>query len=437
MAMTLKDIRQKYPDYDDLSDVELADKLHSKFYADLPKEEVYKKLDLPTEAKEIDSQGASKPMELTLTKGSEDKGADWRGLAGDTIHMLGRALKNGVGFLGRAPGNIKEVGSELLEHPLSYPPHVAQQVLAGLGEGAKGIANIPHEIFDELADKKITPNWLRTGSIPEDTGVEKFLGLEPTKKSDELLRALPALYGGGKLVGAGINKVKPHFKAPDLQESIRTTQSKVNALTEKSGKIFDHIEDTLEKEGKNVISVDKDLIEKAKSMLSNKFNNIIEQAKTGDYKALRKLQSSLGAKERKGLASKNLGDIDQAENIGVVRDAINETIQKHLETNGFEDLAKALNKNRNDYAQIQKTYFSTPQLAKVFGKSQKVPKNPKTLLTEESVEMKRFMSNHPEVKEALTKALKHDKKMKRLKSVGSVLGIGTTAEVAREILGGK
>lgn len=218
MAMTLKDIRQKYPDYDDLSDVELADKLHSKFYSDLPKEEVYKKLDLPTEAKEIDSQGASKPMELTLTKGSEDKGADWRGLAGDTIHMLGRALKNGVGFLGRAPGNIKEIGSELLEHPLSYPPHVAQQVLAGLGEGAKGLANIPHEIFDELADKKITPNWLRTGSIPEDTGVEKFLGLEPTKKSDELLRALPALYGGGALLGKGISKAKKIASTPSKEK---------------------------------------------------------------------------------------------------------------------------------------------------------------------------------------------------------------------------
>lgn len=377
-----------------------------------------------------------KPMELELTKGAEDKGADWRGLAGDTIHMLGRALKGGVGFLGRAPGNLKEIGSELIEHPLSYPPHVAQQVLAGLGEGAKGLANIPHEIFDELADRKITPNWLRTGSIPEDTGVEKFLGLEPTKKSDELLRALPALYGGGKLIGAGINKAKPHFKAPDLQESIRNVQSKVTAATEKSGKIFDHIEHTLEKADKNIIDVDKELIDKAKSMLSNKFNNIIDKAKTGDYKALRKLQASLGAKERKGLASKNLGDIDQAENIGVVRDEINRTIQQHLEDNGFEDLAKALNKNRGDYAEIQKTYFSTPQLAKVFGKSQKVPKNPKTLLTEESAEMKKFMAAHPEVKEALAKALNHEKKMNRIKSVGSILGIGTTAEVAREVLGG-
>lgn len=386
------------------------------------------------QSEDVEAQG-TKPMELTLTKGAENNKADWKGLAGDTIRMLGNALKGGVGLVRNAPGNLKEIGSELIQHPLSYPPHVAQQVLAGLVGGTRDVANIPHKFFDELADRHITPNWLRTGSIPEDTGVEKFLGLEPTKKSDELLRALPALFGGGKLIQSGIKKTKPYFKAPDLQESIRNTQSKVNTAIEKSGKIFDHIENTLEKEGKNIITVDKDLINQAKSMLSHKFNNIIKKAETGDYKALRKLQASLGAKERKGLASKNLADIDQAENIGVVRDAINETIQKHLESNGFEDLAKALNKNRNEYAQIQKTYFSTPQLAKVFGKSQKVPKNPKTLLTEESAEMKRFMSAHPEVKEALSKALKHEGKMKKIKTIGSVLGIGTAAEVAREIIG--
>jgi hypothetical protein len=36
---TLAEIRTKYPDYSDLSDMELADKLHGKFYADMPREE--------------------------------------------------------------------------------------------------------------------------------------------------------------------------------------------------------------------------------------------------------------------------------------------------------------------------------------------------------------------------------------------------------------
>ena len=100
-------------------------------------------------------------------------------------------------------------------------------------------------------------------------------------------------------------------------------------------------------------------------------------------------------------------------------------------------MAKLLNKARNDYKDIKQTYFSTPALAKVFGKSQKVPKNPKTLLTEESTEMKKFMDSHPEVKQVLAKALKHEGKMKALGKVGAASGIGTAAEGARRILGGK
>ena len=30
--LTIQDVRSKYPDYDDLSDEELSDKLHTKFY---------------------------------------------------------------------------------------------------------------------------------------------------------------------------------------------------------------------------------------------------------------------------------------------------------------------------------------------------------------------------------------------------------------------
>ena len=160
----------------------------------------------------------SKPLELELIKNSPKKQTTgWGGLAEDAYNLLRDALKSSIDFGSRVPENLKEIGSELLHHPLSYPPHVAQQILAGLGEGVKGLANIPHEIFDELANKEITPNWLRTGSIPEDTGLEKFLGLEPTKKSDELLRALPAIYGAGKLVAQPLGAAKRKLTAPSKE----------------------------------------------------------------------------------------------------------------------------------------------------------------------------------------------------------------------------
>ena len=42
--MNINEIRQKYPQYDDLSDEELADAFHKKYYADLPREEFLGKL---------------------------------------------------------------------------------------------------------------------------------------------------------------------------------------------------------------------------------------------------------------------------------------------------------------------------------------------------------------------------------------------------------
>lgn len=48
--MDIKEIRQKYPQYDDLSDQQLADGLHKKYYSDLPKDDFYKRINLGTTA---------------------------------------------------------------------------------------------------------------------------------------------------------------------------------------------------------------------------------------------------------------------------------------------------------------------------------------------------------------------------------------------------
>jgi len=43
---TIADIRQQYPQYEDVPDVELADALHQKFYSDIPKTDFYKSINL-------------------------------------------------------------------------------------------------------------------------------------------------------------------------------------------------------------------------------------------------------------------------------------------------------------------------------------------------------------------------------------------------------
>ena len=43
---TIADIRQKYPQYADVPDVQLADALHAKFYSDMSKGDFYKSINL-------------------------------------------------------------------------------------------------------------------------------------------------------------------------------------------------------------------------------------------------------------------------------------------------------------------------------------------------------------------------------------------------------
>lgn len=47
--MNLQDIRKQYPQYNDLSDTELADGFHKKFYSDIPKKEFYSKIGIKQE----------------------------------------------------------------------------------------------------------------------------------------------------------------------------------------------------------------------------------------------------------------------------------------------------------------------------------------------------------------------------------------------------
>jgi hypothetical protein len=47
---TLADFRRQYPQYDDMNDVELADALHKKYYSDLPKADVFKRLEVKAPA---------------------------------------------------------------------------------------------------------------------------------------------------------------------------------------------------------------------------------------------------------------------------------------------------------------------------------------------------------------------------------------------------
>jgi hypothetical protein len=100
---TISEIRQQYPDYNDISDQELADKLHTKFYSDIPKEEYYTKIGLkPTVTKPEEKSNGSiieqyiRPMVRPTIEG----------LATGIGSVAGAGLGALGGGIGALPGSI-------------------------------------------------------------------------------------------------------------------------------------------------------------------------------------------------------------------------------------------------------------------------------------------------------------------------------------------
>ena len=347
------------------------------------------------------------------------------GISGAFSDLLGAAL-SAKDFAEDIPNKMEKLGGNILENPVSGTVRPFGQLAAEVGDIGKGIINAPYSLNQYLARKHLLPQVLgKLGKLiphlPEDMGVESALGLEPDKeKGDDLIRAIPDIAStviGGKPL---VSQTKRAFKAPDLQQAIRDTQAKVRSVDKNLGKAFDTVESEIDKRGVGKIPVSKDVISQAESLLEKtpEAKDLIARAKTGDFKALRELQADLREIGESALSNKLTTERKVGKEALSTRKQINESIENHLNDTGHKDLAQLLQESKEGYANLQNTYFSNAALTKVFGKSQKVPKNPITLLSEESTEMNRFMKAHPELKDALGKALKHENRKKLRKDLG-------------------
>lgn len=93
MAITIQEVRQKYPQYTDLSDKQLVDALHSKYYSDIPIDDFYNQVGLT--AKEDIS------LEQPETALQEERQATRRRTAADILRSAARGGLRGVtGLLG-------------------------------------------------------------------------------------------------------------------------------------------------------------------------------------------------------------------------------------------------------------------------------------------------------------------------------------------------
>lgn len=238
--------------------------------------------------------------------------------------------------------------------------------------------------------------------------------------------ALPAVAGG----------VAKAFKMPDLKQGVREIQQKFTEKKKDIQNVFKEITKEVEKRGISKVDIDDDLIEKAKTFLpkDEATKSLIKKAKEGDYTALRDLQSDLRKQAEEALSSEFMAERNMAKEINETRTRINDSISNHLESKGHQDLAEALERAKSDYANMQSTYFSDPQLARIFGKSKYVPRNPLTTFTTENIYFERFLQEHPEMEKLISQALRSKSNRKKAWYVGGLLGFEGVHELVNKLM---
>src|SRR5882672_1481291 len=169
---TLAEIRQQYPQYEDISDTELADKLHAKFYADLPKEDFDKKIGLQRVGSVVDFLKSIPRGALSGLMGAASAGGQAAQLEmGQPVDVPSaeqatKSLEQNVtGQLPRPQGRAGRYGAttgEFLGNPASYvgpaglPMKALSAVTGALGSEYAGQAS---------EGSKFEPYWRMAGAV--------------------------------------------------------------------------------------------------------------------------------------------------------------------------------------------------------------------------------------------------------------------------------
>lgn len=146
---TIQEIRQKYPQYADLSDEQLAQGLHKKYYSDLPYEDFAQKvgLEIATQAPEPEQSavgqlqefGADLGRNAAIQAGEFVKGASSVvALPTDTlVHLVN--LLAGRKVMTPAAESISSAIDTVMPEPQNVTERIAGRVVGSLGGAASGI----------------------------------------------------------------------------------------------------------------------------------------------------------------------------------------------------------------------------------------------------------------------------------------------------------
>lgn len=143
---TIADIRQKYPQYADVPDVQLADALHAKFYSDMPKGDFYKSINL-SGASLIPGSITSlpKPAEPTLSEKILGSLETIPAMASSAVAVPVSAAAQLASDIYGGKRDVNQATAKGIQQAMTYQPRTetGQQLTQAIGEATSGMVGVP------------------------------------------------------------------------------------------------------------------------------------------------------------------------------------------------------------------------------------------------------------------------------------------------------
>lgn len=289
--MNIAEIRKKYPQYDDLSDEQLARGLHSKFYSDMDFGEFSNKIGLNS-AKLPQVSDEARTQIAQNIKNYEDKQAN--ALVNNELVRGGVALAQGIANAGLNPAKYvaeafgvemkplkPETASErALEKAGEYGYDAAVGAALGAGAKAKGLLGQGKGKISKVARALLAPATGEAVATASTGGLLEGV-TDPESTAGKVLANLVGGVAGGGLYGAINGPLRTKLVRSGLENIVQDTDSL--RQVRRAAKIDDDVATSIINQ---VAGVAEDINQKSFKALKKNLNGLGPQAR---YANVRKI----------------------------------------------------------------------------------------------------------------------------------------------------
>ncbi len=407
----------------------------------------------PAQSEGYEPSIADIPRESLLQKAGNAAGTFNNWVEASRLPAAAGGLLQGTGDLGASLGNLllkpinKEMGTNLnIPHPdlgKYVPNDLLSKAAYGGGEvgslltplGLGGVAGKINELGGLAKNINKIP-WI--GKLLSSTlgGAATGYSLgENAEGGRGVGTAAGAAFGPSAAIATKLGipgAIKALFDKVVPKDLANVIQGRHDILSRIASTMFNRVRDEAANRGINNIPMDKALVHKAYRFMpkTDASKALIENAKKGDYDAIRDLQSDLreraeGYKGSDLQAEKNKGD-----EAFELRDKINGQVTDHFNATGNRDLAQTLTDAMSHYRNLKDIYFGHNVIARMVQKGlRKVPKNIASVLSEDSDPMRAIMQAHPELEDIMSRLQNKQEAAKMLKFAAVPLVAGTAGGI--------